>query len=796
MRQPEPFSISGAILLCTSLVFVVFWSGCSPNTSGDNAFTSPIQGMAMPFRLAPDSTWVTLSDFCPTGSPDLAVWIPDWGMGDTLALIKRSGELGVWIQGQPKNGLGALALTIQEETATVPVLSSVLQQVTYTLPIEIRPRKDAYIMGAFNGWSRTSHPLILNADDRWRIQLHLSEGKQAYQLVIDGQEIADPENPERTDNGFGGFNSLLSVPGKRDKTELAAIGFGGNQVHDIRLLGTPGARVWGWWENQLYSSTLLGIDGAGLIRVPARAYGAGRTNLRLWAKSQGSPSAEVRIPLLNGLPLSQAADLNREDWETQILYFMMVDRFRNGNPSNDRPLNDPEVHPKANDHGGDLSGIQSALNEGYFQTLGITALWVSPLTQNPNQAYGLWTDTSTDFTSRFSAYHGYWPTSNTQVDPRFGSKKELDQLIESAHENDMNFLLDYVANHVHEKHPLYQAHPDWATNLYLPDGRENTQLWDEQRLTTWFDTFMPTLDLRRPEVAEAMSDSAAWWIANSAIDGFRHDATKHIPLSFWRLLTQKVKALTSSNGRRVFQIGETYGSADLISSYLGTGLLDAQFDFNLYDQAILAFGRDDNGLQDLVRVAKEGLDTYGAHHFMGTITGNQDRPRVASLAEGTVAWSEDSKLAGWTRDIQRKGNRGHHAMRMLTAFNMSMPGVPCIYQGDEYADVGGNDPDNRRMLRFDGLDEQEVKTRQHVQNWIALRRNRLSMTFGQTSISTMESGLLRIERQYLSESTIVLINPLSTPVEILATEPKDVLLGSLHDRIVPPYGCLALNGGL
>ena len=89
------------------------------------------------------------------------------------------------------------------------------------------------------------------------------------------------------------------------------------------------------------------------------------------------------------------------------------------------------------------------------------------MTQNPNQAYGLWTDTSTDFTSRFSAYHGYWPTSNTQVDPRFGTKKELDQLIESAHENDMNFLLDYVANHVHEKHPLYQAHPDWVTNLVL-----------------------------------------------------------------------------------------------------------------------------------------------------------------------------------------------------------------------------------------------------------------------------------------------------------------------------------------
>ena len=159
MRQPEPFSISGAILACTSLVFVVFWSGCSPNTSGDSAFTSPIQGMAMPFRLAPDSTWVTLSDFCPAGSPDLAVWIPDWGMGDTLTLIKRSGELGVWIQGQPENGLGALALSIQEETATVPVLSSVLLQVTYTLPHRNKAAKGRLYHGCVQRLVQNKSPL-------------------------------------------------------------------------------------------------------------------------------------------------------------------------------------------------------------------------------------------------------------------------------------------------------------------------------------------------------------------------------------------------------------------------------------------------------------------------------------------------------------------------------------------------------------------------------------------------------------------------------------------------------------
>lgn len=783
------------LLALTAFGLAGLFSGCESSSFPSPRVVSPIQGVAMPFRLSPDSTWVPLSDFCPHTLPDAAIWIPRWGQGDSLVIREQDGAMGVWIQGQPTSGLGGLALTIQGETATVPVLSSTLKRITYTLPAAMAPEKAVYMMGAFNGWSRNSHPLQQKADGQWRIDLTLSAGQHPYQLVVDGQELSDVENPLRIDNGFGGFNSLLSVPGAQTKTELSAIGFGGNQVHDIRLIGSPGAQVWAWWENQLYATTRMGQDGTGLIRIPARAYGAGRTNLRLWAISDADPSAEVRIPLMDGIPLSNANDLRREDWEAQVLYFMMVDRFQNGDPTNDRPVDDARIHPKANDYGGDLAGIQMALEQGYFEDLGVTALWVSPLTRNPDRAYGLWADDSTDLTSKFSGYHGYWPVSNTALDPRFGTHETLDKLVDAAHSSNMNFLLDYVANHVHEDHPLYAEHPDWVTSLYLPDGRENTQLWDEQRLTTWFDTFLPTLDLRRSDVAEAMSDSAAWWIAHSKIDGFRHDATKHIPLSFWRMLTKKVKALTLDDQRRVFQIGETYGSAALISSYLGTGLLDAQFDFNLYDRAIVAFGQDGAQIQDLVRVAQEGLDTYGAHHLMGTITGNQDRPRFASLAEGTVLWGEDHKLAGWTRQILRDGQRGHQAMRMLTAFNLSMPGVPCIYQGDEYADIGGNDPDNRKMMRFDDLDAAESDTRRHVQDWIGLRRSRLSMTFGQTQIAALESGLLRIERQYLSESTVILINPTSQAIPIPESESADVLLGAMQDRRVSAYGCVALNGG-
>ena len=316
-------------------------------------------------------------------------------------------------------------------------------------------------------------------------------------------------------------------------------------------------------------------------------------------------------------------------------------------------------------------------------------------------------------------------------------------------------------------------------------------MWDDERLTTWFDTFMPTLNLEREDVAEAMSDSAAWWVLNSNIDGFRHDATKHIPLSFWRLLTQKVKRHTAGTGRRIYQIGETYGSAELIGSYLGSGLIDAQFDFNLYDKAIVAFGKENAGFSDLIQVAEEGLSQYGAHHLMGTITGNQDRPRFASLAEGTVRWDEDHKLAGWTREIKREGMRGHQAMRMLTAFNMSMPGVPCIYQGDEYADVGGNDPDNRRMVRFDNLDLEEKRTREMAARWVALRRSRMSMMFGQTKLSSPAPQLLKITRQYLDETTTIFFNQSDVPVEIPNLDQAPCLLGKPMGQQIPPFTALA-----
>ena len=165
--------------------------------------------------------------------------------------------------------------------------------------------------------------------------------------------------------------------------------------------------------------------------------------------------------------------------------------FVDGNKENNRPLNRPDVDPKVDFYGGDVVGISKKIEEGYFNNLGINTIWISPVVKNPEGPYGQWTKTPK---TKFSGYHGYWPVALRATDPRFCTESELKQMIDIAHKHHINVFLDYVAHHVHQEHPLVKQKPDWFTPLYLPDGSKNTERWDDYRLTTWFDDFMPTFN--------------------------------------------------------------------------------------------------------------------------------------------------------------------------------------------------------------------------------------------------------------------------------------------------------------
>ena len=508
---------------------------------------------------------------------------------------------------------------------------------------------------------------------------------------------------------------------------------------------------------------------ATLTIEPAWRESKGRSFIRVYAMGDGKRLNDLLIPLENGKVVCDVAQLTRHDDQAQVLYSLMIDRFHNGNKANDWKMNSPEVLDIVDYQGGDIAGITQKIKDGFFTELGINTIWISPITQNPWDAWGMnkfpngnkYDNTKTY--TKFSGYHGYWPIFTTEVEKRFTTEEELHEMLDVAHKNGINVILDYVANHMHINSPTLQAHPDWHTDSILPDGRRNFELWDEARLTTWFDVHIPTLDLERPEVCSPMTDSALVWLDKFAFDGFRHDACKHIPLNYWRELGAKMKQRYPD--RHIWMIGETYGDPSLIGSYVKSGMLNSQFDFNIYHTAIDVLGKPNQSLQKMHETVMQSLAAYGSHHTMGNISGNHDKCRFISLAGGAVSWNENDKAAGWEREIgvtadgnPEKEEQAYKAAMLLEVINLTIPGVPCIYQGDEYGEAGANDPDNRHMLKFNGLSERQQQFRNEVQQLVQLRRNSLPLIYGEYIPVTVTDTLWVFDRTYMGETVRVSID--------------------------------------
>lgn len=744
----------------------------------DTLDTPLILGKASPINLDLEVTKVPIKDYIVDPSR-----LDSISSDGPFTLITKDDVLT--ITGRPQNPL--YNLTFWSKGVGESVLLKRTKKTMYSFLYESKgEERDVMIKGDFNAWNPNNTVLKKEGSSFTAYEL-LSPGTYQYLFVIDGKEMRDPLNKDSISNGMGGWNSLINIAGPDPNRipRLKSESFNANKV--TLKSNNPLEKVYAYWGNYLLPEQSIQVNGNTIsVSLPGNAKTIKRSSIRLWAYNDEGVSNDVLIPLNGGYVLSSPEEIERNDYEAMIMYFLMVDRFNNGNEDNDSPLNIPEVHPKADYFGGDLAGVTQKITDGYFSDLGVNTVWLSPITQNPEGAFGKYPEPETSF----SAYHGYWPISNLKVDYRFGTSEEFQSLVDQAHNSEMNVLLDYVANHVHEQHPIYQQNPDWATDLYLPDGSLNTERWDDHRLTTWFDTFMPTLDLSRMETVDPMTDSAMFWLMEYGIDGFRHDATKHIPEIFWRTLTSKIKKKVLSDGEQsVFQIGETYGSHELIKSYISTGMLDAQFDFNMYDRAVSAFAGA-GSLSELANSLRESIKYYGDHNLMGYITGNQDRPRFISYADGSLKFGEDTKYAGWNREISLQDTLAYQKLSALTAYMMSIPGIPCIYYGDEYGSPGGNDPDNRRQMQFEDLDKHQLATRNRAKKMIEIRKNNLALIYGDTEIVEASESRLVISRSYFDNKVIAVFNTGASSIELDIPEGGSTnFFGSITDtRLnVPAY---------
>jgi glycosidase len=611
------------------------------------------------------------------------------------------------------------------------------------------------IAGDFNGWSPAATPL--NYDGKvYSCTMQLNPGKYAYQLVVDNQWMLDPLNPNKVDNNMGGVNSVISV-GEKNADKKPSL-HTSTAVGNVVRIGTRNKlqKYFVFWENfDITDKFALLKENMIEIRIPDVAAAYEKSSLRVYSYNSFGASNDVLIPIKYGNVVKQTADLNRSDKQAMMMYFMMVDRFKDGDKTNNFPLKDSEIAPLANYMGGDLAGIDEKIEANYFSNLGINTIWISPIVQNPNEGYVEYPAPH----RKYSGYHGYWPISSSKIDCRFGNEQSLESIIKHAHSKDMNILLDFVSNHVHEKHPLYINHKSWTTPIDLPDGRKNIRIWDEQRLTTWFDTFLPDIDYTQPVVIDAMSDSAMYWIEKYNIDGFRHDATKHVSEDFWRALTMKMKTYAMAKKLPVpYQIGETFGSRELIGSYVNSGEQHAQFDFNLYFDARSVFINDNEPFTKLSESLNESFNYYGWHSLMGNISGNHDIARFISYAGGDLKFNEDDKEAGWKRKITVKNKIGYQKLGQLMAFIATIPGVPVIYYGDEFGMPGAGDPDNRRMMNFSELSENETNQLRLTQKLFKLRKNNMALLFGDYEILRSDDKTMAYARYYFNEAVFVIFN--------------------------------------
>ena len=735
------------------LLIVAFLTACT--SSKEIKYGGQIIGLGSPIALGYDSTLVLLQDYFM--SPEE---LDSVASNSGLEVNWSADKLEVMLVGNMQPKLGVLSFWDGDVKYDLLLKKTNLEEVVFR--IRDKNYKQVQVKGEMNSWNPNQTPLT-KKNGVWEASMLLNQGIYQYLFVIDGKETLDPENSITVSNGMGGFNNLLEV-GSLDNTKQPVLETKSIQGNEISFNTINTDRVIVYWENHQLKTTRDGNEVS--IKIPEAASSLDYSQLRAWGYNSNGISNDVLIPLKGKNVVEDTRKLARTDAHSWNMYFILIDRFKDGNPANTRKVDDPEILPQANYYGGDLAGITEAIKNGYFKKIGVNSLWLSPISQNPEEAYGLWDKGGVK--TKFSGYHGYWPISSSKIDDRFGTEDEFKELLDVAHKNGMSVILDYVANHVHELHPVYQNHKDWATDLYLPDGRMNTELWDEHRLTTWFDVFMPSLDFSKPEVIETMTDSALFWVNNYDLDGFRHDATKHIQLDFWRTLTRKVKEqVITKQHKKVFQIGETYGSRELVASYINSGMLDSQFDFNMYDASLNTFGQNFS-FKGLESQLQESFNYFGYHNTMGIISGNHDKPRFVSLTSGEVLWDEDTKLAGWTREIGAPQAFAYDRLNMLLAFNLTIPGIPITYSGDEFGSPGANDPDNRRWMKFEEseLSKLELHNRNVFAMLSEIRNSNMALLYGDFQFMVAEDDVLAYSRTYFKQQVITVFNKSDSTKEI------------------------------
>jgi len=663
------------------------------------------------------------------------------------------------------SGIELISFTHKGEKYQLPV--KLIRTKKYLFTYKPQPEeKQINLFGQFNSWDRKSLPMKdTNGDGTFEVEIPLDPGRYEYKFFIDGREVVDPANPVKVSNGMGDFNSVriieesasdkmfLHIIGAEKKNDEIILKFYFENADRSSFVDEESLIV--LFDNKLFPKELIKLNGREIKLIVKGKMLVENHFVRLAVNRMGKHSNIQTVQLHNGVI---AGNSDFHSLNDNIIYNLMIDRFCNGDSANDAPVIHDSLFSQANYQGGDIQGLINKLEEGYFEQLGINAFWLSPIVDNTNNAYR-------EFPAPhrwYTGYHGYWPVSSTKVEEHFGDMNLVKKFIDLAHQKKSSVFLDYVAHHVHTEHWMWKDHRDWFGNYNLPDGKLNLRLWDEYRLTTWFEPYMPSFDyVSSFEALEFMTDNAVWWLKVTGADGFRHDAVKHVPNEYWRLLTSKLKReISIPEQKDIYQIGETFGGIDLIASYVNNGQLNAQFNFNLYDTAIPVFLDEKASFKLLDYQMQKSFQVFGYNNLMGNIIDSHDKIRYMAYADGDLAINDGQAIEiGWTNPPKVDNPESYDKLKLHLTYLLTIPGIPVIYYGDEIGMTGAADPDNRRMMRFDDeLNEYEKQTLKDVSKLINIRKEHSALRYGDFLTLQADENIYAYLRSDMNERIFTILN--------------------------------------
>jgi glycosidase len=662
-----------------------------------------------------------------------------------------------------KTGLFDVILTTPAESGK---LTSVLTLASQTAAAEHRfvfkpatPVEKVFIGGSFNGWSKEKTPMRgPNENGEYVVDLALAPGRYAYKFAVGGNWVLDPNNPQTEDNGLGDKNSVVTIAADKqiDAPVIYADRLTANALNVRAISKTSIARVSAIFESAAGSTSISAkIDKDKIdIVLPEKQNGFVRV---IAANTNGTLSNVVRCAI-------GSAETFR--WQDAVMYYAFTDRFANGDKSNDHPIENPNVAPPANYHGGDLRGVRDKIDNGYFAALGVNTVWVAPLNRNPDKAY----QESPEPHRWYTGYHGYWPVSSTELDPHIGTAKDLRALVDSAHAHGMKVIADLVLHHVHEEHPWWKQHRDWFGSVDLPDGRKNLRLWDEQQFTTWFEPYLPSFDFSKGAPVSALIDNSIWWANTYKLDGFRLDAVKHVLPSFWWKFRAALReGVDRQRNSPLYLVGETFKDRAGIMSFVGPNMLDGQFDFPLYDQIKDTFAQSSGDMKALDDALGSSEKIYGKETLMSPLVGNHDKGRFMAYADGDLPAGEGVKEeeVGWKNPPNVDDPDNFAKLELAQAFLMSIDGVPMIYYGDEIGMTGAGDPDNRRDMRFgDQVSAEERRVLDNFKKLGAIRRLHPALRYGSRRTLQADKDIYAFVRAHLEDRVVAIFNRGKTEAKI------------------------------